>query len=61
MRSINECAAALTQEACEGWYEVPGNCANMTAYTTCNCLCVEQATCDLYFSCGEICFADHCS
>jgi len=58
-RSINECKAELTQAACEQWY-VDGECKDMTAYTSCNCGCIGKNTCDDYFSCGEICFADHC-
>lgn len=60
MRSIDECDVDLSQASCEAWYAEPGNCANMAAYTVCNCQCIDQATCDEYFACGEICFADHC-
>ena len=59
-RSVNECAAKLTQQSCEGWYQDAANCVNMSAYTTCNCKCLTDATCDGYFACGEVCFNDHC-
>lgn len=59
-RSINECAANLTQSQCEGWYATASNCANMAAYTSCNCDCISEATCNDYFSCGQICFDTHC-
>lgn len=60
-RSINECSVDLTQPECEAWYAEPSNCLNFPAYTTCNCACIDQATCDGYFACGTICFEDHCS
>jgi hypothetical protein len=50
----------MSQGSCENWYATAGNCADMEAYTTCNCDCYTEDTCDDYFACGEICFADHC-
>ena len=59
-RSVSECSANLTQQTCEGWYADSTKCTNMAAYTTCNCKCLKDATCDGYFACGEVCFNDHC-
>jgi hypothetical protein len=59
-RSINECAVEMEQADCEGWYANTANCADMDAYTSCNCDCILQETCDGYFACGNICFNDHC-
>ncbi len=59
-RSINECAANLTQTSCEGWYAKTSNCRDMNAYTACNCDCITEATCSDYFACGNLCFNDHC-
>lgn len=59
-RTIGECAIAMDAATCEAWYDDPASCADMDAYVTCNCDCVEEPTCDGYFSCGELCFADFC-
>lgn len=59
-RSIDECEVVMTLDTCEGWYANSGNCADMDAYTACNCECISQATCDGYFACGNLCFNDHC-
>lgn len=61
-RTINECGIVLTQQQCEGWYADPAQhmCDDIVGYTTCNCGCVNEATCDLYFSCGMTCFEDNC-
>lgn len=59
-RTIDDCDIDLTLESCTAWYDEPTNCADMDAYTACNCDCVEQDTCDGYFACGDVCFADHC-
>ncbi len=61
-RTINDCGIALTQQQCEGWYADPAQhmCDDIVSYTTCNCVCVNEATCDLYFSCGTTCFEDNC-
>ena len=59
-RSTQECGYAVTVEVCASWYDEPANCADMDAYTTCNCECVGEPTCDSYYACGEICFAEHC-
>ena len=61
MRSIDGCEAELTQQSCEAWYADDNNCSDMAAYTMCNCECITRATCDQYFACGEVCFADHCN
>ena len=59
-RSTQECGYAVTVEVCATWYDEPANCADMDAYTSCNCDCVGEPTCDEYYSCGEVCFARHC-
>jgi hypothetical protein len=59
-RTIDDCAYPMDEAVCTGWYDEPSNCADMDAYIECNCDCVEQDTCEAYFSCGEVCFADHC-
>jgi hypothetical protein len=59
-RSTQECGYAVTVAECSSWYDQPGNCADMPAYTECNCGCIGEDTCDAYYSCGELCFADHC-
>ena len=59
-RSTQECGYDVTVEVCASWYDQPANCADMDAYTECNCGCIGEATCDAYYACGEICFADHC-
>ena len=59
-RSINECAAKLTQTQCEGWYAKQSNCRDMNAYIACNCNCITEATCSDYFACGNLCFNDSC-
>jgi len=61
-RTIDECEIELTQEQCEGWYADPAQhmCDDIDGYTVCNCNCVEEPTCDEYFSCGMLCFEDFC-
>jgi hypothetical protein len=59
-RSTQECGYEVTVETCASWYDEPANCADMDAYVECNCDCLGQDTCDQYYACGELCFADHC-
>lgn len=60
-RSLGECAASLTMEACVGFYDpATTTCADIDGYTMCNCACLSQTTCDAYFSCGMTCFEDWC-
>ncbi len=60
-RTINDCGETLTQESCELFYADMSNCADMAQYTTCNCDCMAQDTCENYFACGQNCFNDHCN
>ncbi|MBX2796479.1 MAG: hypothetical protein KTR31_02385 [Myxococcales bacterium] len=60
-RSRIDCGVDLTQADCEGWYADAGNCTSMERYEVCNCDCLSQDSCDAYFTCGEICFGEHCS
>lgn len=59
-RSTQECGYDVTVEVCASWYDEPANCADMDAYVACNCDCITEDTCDAYYACGELCFADHC-
>lgn len=59
-RTIDECEIDITIDSCEGWYADEANCADMAGYLACNCDCLTEATCDGYFACGEICYADFC-
>ncbi|MEM7153564.1 MAG: hypothetical protein AAF799_12030 [Myxococcota bacterium] len=61
-RTINECEIELTQPQCEGWYADPAQhmCADIEGYTSCNCGCIDEPTCDAYFECGMLCFEDFC-
>lgn len=59
-RTIDDCGENLTLEACEGFYANEANCADMAAYTACNCECVTRGTCEAYFACGNNCFNEHC-
>ncbi|MEC7524552.1 MAG: hypothetical protein VYE22_32030 [Myxococcota bacterium] len=60
-RTIDECGTDITQEACEGFYdESTTTCGDLDGYTRCNCRCIEEPTCDDYFSCGMTCFEDWC-
>ena len=61
-RTIDECEIDLQQAQCEGWYADPAQhmCADIEGYTACNCNCVDEPTCDEYFSCGMLCFEDYC-
>lgn len=58
-RSIDECDVELTQADCESFYE-SGDCADLDGYTTCNCDCIDEETCDGYFACGQVCFTLFC-
>lgn len=60
MRTINACGINMTQQDCENWYQTPSNCADMAAYTACNCNCYCAGTCNDYFDCGQACFNQHC-
>ena len=59
-RSIDECEVNLELGECEAWYADTSGCLDMDAYEACNCDCLSQASCDGYFACGEICYADLC-
>lgn len=59
-RSTQECGYNVPVETCAAWYDDPGHCADMDAYVACNCDCLGEDTCDAYYACGELCFADHC-
>jgi hypothetical protein len=62
-RSIDECGIVMDQAECESWYDVAediGDCADIEAYTQCNCDCIGEDTCDGYFACGQLCFVDFC-
>lgn len=60
-RSINECAVNITMEQCLSFYDPStSTCADVAAYESCNCDCIDAPSCGEYFSCGETCFADHC-
>jgi hypothetical protein len=60
-RTINECNVSISMQQCLAFYDpATTTCANISGYTTCNCACLTQPTCDLYFSCGQTCFEDWC-
>lgn len=61
LRSIEQCDVDLTLETCVAFYdEETTTCADIGAYTSCNCDCIEEPTCDGYFACGQVCFSVHC-
>lgn len=60
-RSIDACDVELTQADCETFYEPTSSCRDIDAYTSCNCDCIDEPTCDGYFACGQVCFTLHCA
>jgi hypothetical protein len=58
--TIDRCEVNMTVEQCEWWYEDENNCADLDAYIECNCECLDEETCDDYFSCGQFCFDEFC-
>ncbi len=61
-RSLGECAVTtITMSECLDFYGPMSTCADVAAYTACNCTCdADNPTCTAWFSCGETCFNDHC-
>ena len=58
-RTIDECMVDIDMPSCLAFYD-GGMCADIAAYTACNCDCITAATCDEYFACGNLCFNNAC-
>ena len=60
-RTRGECAVDITEDACLAFYDPETTtCGDIEGYTLCNCSCVTEDTCELYFECGTTCFEDWC-
>lgn len=58
-RTIDDCAVEVTVDACLAFYD-GDTCADVDAYTVCNCDCNAAPSCEEYFACGNLCFNAAC-